>query len=319
MALKPDRTREELGLTIREKIIPWGARWTKGAQAGEPYKADKKLSSGTGSVAGVTIHNTGGDADAETYTRATWPNQNMKDARVHYYVDDKEAWQNLREDEVGWHAGDGSGPGNGTTLAIEIIMRGKAIKDDAKAEDNGARLAAALLHRHGLTIDKLYTHKDWSGKNCPLYILPHWSAFKVKVAGYLAELKDGAAGDGARQPYGTYTVVKGDTLTKIAARHKTTVDAILRANSGIKNPNVIRVGQKIFLPDGTPAPATQYLVNTAYKGLSLVTALKQIGVDASYAYRQKLAKKNGIALYIGTAAQNTKLLALLRAGKLKKV
>lgn len=42
----------------------------------------------------------------------------------------------------------------------------------------------------------------------------------------------------------TYTVKKGDTLSQIAKRHKTTVQALVKAN-GIKNANFIRVGQKI--------------------------------------------------------------------------
>ena len=38
--------------------------------------------------------------------------------------------QNLEDTEVGWHAGDGgSGPGNGTTIAIEIIMDGSGSKE----------------------------------------------------------------------------------------------------------------------------------------------------------------------------------------------
>lgn len=183
-----DKVRIEHGLTINEKIIPWGAKWTKAAnefKVGDNYKADRKLSKGTGEVKGITIHNTTDlknvDEDAEQYTRATYPNQNMNDARVHYYIDDVNAWQNLREDEVGWHAGDGLGEGNETTIAIEIIMDGSGSKEDIKAEDNGALLAAILLVRHNLTIDKMYPHKKWSGKQCPLYILPHWEDFKKKV------------------------------------------------------------------------------------------------------------------------------------------
>ena len=41
-----------------------------------------------------------------------------------------------------------------------------------------------------------------------------------------------------------YKVVKGDTLTKIAIRYDTTVAELQRLN-GIKNPNLIRVGQVI--------------------------------------------------------------------------
>lgn len=203
--LTPDATRTEHGLVINQKIIPWGAKWPKDSgkyKKGDKFKADRRLSGGTGKVAGVTIHNTGDlpnvEEDAEQYTRATWPNANMNDARVHYYVDDINAWQNLEDTEVGWHAGDGRGPGNETTISIEIIMDGTGSKEDLGAEENGALLAAILLKRHGLTIEQLYTHNHWMGysdeivkgarKNCPLYILPHWAQFKAKVAAKLAEI-----------------------------------------------------------------------------------------------------------------------------------
>lgn len=47
---------------------------------------------------------------------------------------------------------------------------------------------------------------------------------------------------------GVYYAVKGDTLRKIAAKFNTTVDAILRVNPQIKNPNIIYVGQAITIP-----------------------------------------------------------------------
>ncbi|WP_429634251.1 LysM peptidoglycan-binding domain-containing protein, partial [Anoxybacillus kestanbolensis] len=42
----------------------------------------------------------------------------------------------------------------------------------------------------------------------------------------------------------TYTVQKGDTLQKIATKYKTSVAALQKLNN-IKNPNIIRVGQKL--------------------------------------------------------------------------
>ena len=45
----------------------------------------------------------------------------------------------------------------------------------------------------------------------------------------------------------TYYAVKGDTLRKIAAKFSTTVDAILKLNPQIANPNIIYVGQVIVI------------------------------------------------------------------------
>lgn len=193
--LIPDRTREEYGLIISEKIIPFGSRWTKdaaGFQAGDLYKADQWMPQG---VKGVTVHNTEDlDAvydDAEQYARATWPNQNMGSARVHYYIDDVSCWQLLEETEIGWHAGTGTwGGGNRDTISIEIIMDGSGSAADTSAEERGALLAAILLHRYGLNADRLYTHREWNGKQCPLYLLPRWELFKEKVTGYLKAIEE---------------------------------------------------------------------------------------------------------------------------------
>lgn len=45
----------------------------------------------------------------------------------------------------------------------------------------------------------------------------------------------------------TYTVKSGDNLTKIAKAHNTTVDAIVKLNPSIKDPNKIYVGQKLVI------------------------------------------------------------------------
>ena len=57
---------------------------------------------------------------------------------------------------------------------------------------------------------------------------------------------------------------------------------------------------------------------TSYKGNSFADALKKRGVSSSFSYRKKIAKANGIKNYTGTASQNTKLLKLMKKGKLIK-
>lgn len=86
--------------------------------------------------------------------------------------------------------------------------------------------------------------------------------------------------------------------------------------------NLLKQG-KLIKPKGTatsstPTPTTVYFKKYTGTSGSIVTALKSIGANSSYSYRQKIAKANGISGYIGSAAQNTKLLGLLKQGKLKK-
>lgn len=70
--------------------------------------------------------------------------------------------------------------------------------------------------------------------------------------------------------------------------------------------------------DGYRINENEYLVNKTYKGTSIVDALNEIKIDSSFNNRNKLALKNNIANYTGTATQNTKLLNLLKQGKLIK-
>jgi LysM repeat protein len=55
----------------------------------------------------------------------------------------------------------------------------------------------------------------------------------------------------------TYYVVPGDTLRRIAAKFNTTVEAILRINPQITNPNIIYAGQAIAIPAGVSTYVAQ--------------------------------------------------------------
>ena len=197
--LRPDNKTTFGGVTVNEYLLT----------RHNPNRIAMPSVSMEGKIIGVTVHNTdwisvvSGTTPAEQYTRAT-VNGNMNDVRVHYYVDNTCAWQNLPHSLSGRHAADGSGNGNRRTIAIECIMSSAYNVTDKKSEDNCARLAAALLKKYGLDINHLYTHTHWlnvrdgkSGtvdylntarntyKMCPAYILPHWAAFKAKVQSYL--------------------------------------------------------------------------------------------------------------------------------------
>lgn len=71
--------------------------------------------------------------------------------------------------------------------------------------------------------------------------------------------------------------------------------------------------------DASGYPAPKYY--PAYDGfsISIVVALRAVGADFSYQNRKKIAAANDICGYKGTASQNSKLLSLLRQGKLIKV
>lgn len=203
--LTPDKTYKANGLTVKEYLL------TKH----NPNKINMPSYALPNKPLGITVHNTdwisvsSSTTPAEQYTRAT-VNGNMKDVRVHYYVDDTCAWQNLPLTLSGWHAADGSGNGNRKTIAIECIMRNSTDAVSIKSEDNCAKLVAYLLDKYGLTVENgLFTHTHWlnvrdgkkgtidelnvmknSYKMCPTYILPHWENFKKKVQKELDKIQN---------------------------------------------------------------------------------------------------------------------------------
>ena len=65
--------------------------------------------------------------------------------------------------------------GNLDTISIESIA------DDPHSTDTTSKLAAYLLNKHKLTINDLYTHKYFSGKQCPLYILRFGAALRLAL------------------------------------------------------------------------------------------------------------------------------------------
>lgn len=66
-----------------------------------------------------------------------------------------------------------------------------------------------------------------------------------------------------------------------------------------------------------PAAASYFPRYTGGSG-SIVAALDTLGEDSSYATRAKIAAANGVAGYRGTAAQNIRILELLKQGRLAK-
>ena len=70
---------------------------------------------------------------------------------------------------------------------------------------------------------------------------------------------------------------------------------------------------------GVDTSITNYYPAISSDYNSIVEALKSIGVDSSFNNRKKIAVKNGISNYTGTATQNIELLDKLKAGRLIKV
>lgn len=130
---------------------------------------------------GITVHNTSNDAPA--INEVTYMRNNSSATSFHVAVDDTQVILSIPFNRNAFHAGDGAnGRGNRKTISVEICYSKSGGKKFDKAEENAAHYIATLLKQYGWTIDKVYTHKHWSGKNCPHRTLDRgWIRFKRMI------------------------------------------------------------------------------------------------------------------------------------------
>jgi peptidoglycan endopeptidase LytE len=87
-------------------------------------------------------------------------------------------------------------------------------------------------------------------------------------------------------------VKKGDTLRKIAEKFGTTVDALLKLNPAITNPNLIYVGQAIKIPSGASSHVVQ-------KGDTLRIIAGKYGTTVDALLKLNPEIKNPNLIYVG--------------------
>lgn len=138
----------------------------------------------------ITIHetaNTNPGATAAMHGRYLLSAEAVqREVLWHFTVDDREIRQHLPTHLNGWHAGDGfDGPGNRTSIGIEICVNQDGDFDKAKA--NAAALVSHLIATHPSLRpypDCIVQHNHWSGKNCPAQIRAvagEWERFVASI------------------------------------------------------------------------------------------------------------------------------------------
>lgn len=118
------------------------------------------------------------------------------------------------------------------------------------------------------------------------------------------------------------------TETEVAALTKTGLVELVKASEKELMIGDILVSKKkghtavVILgksPEEPVKPKVNYYFRYTGKSTSLVEGLKAVGEkDTSLSHRKKIAAVNGISGYVGASTQNTKLLNLLKNGKLIK-
>ena len=94
----------------------------------------------------------------------------------------------------------------------------------------------------------VHGHKHWTATSCPGRFFPLIELLAGKFRGQVQPVQTTTPTTTPTTTAGTYTVKAGDSLSRIAAAHNTTSEELAQLNK-ISNPNLIRVGQVLTLPD----------------------------------------------------------------------
>lgn len=188
--------------------------------------------------------------------------------------------QTLPWNHRGWHAGTGTsgGSANNTHIAFEICEDG--LTDEGyfrKVYQEAVELTAMLCKTYNLNpladgVVICHSEGYQRGVASNHADVMHWfpkfgksmDTFRADVSKAMtpAQVKPQPPVSGK-----TYTVVKGDTLSEIAQKYGTTVDTLAQLN-GIKDPNLIVVGQVLKLP-GSTTGFTPYTVKVTVTELRI--------------------------------------------------
>lgn len=109
-------------------------------------------------------------------------------ASAHYFVDENEVWQSVKDSDVAWHCGAKTyyhdKCRNANSLGVEICMNDKIGKVREGSINNAAELVRFLMKKYNVSIDNVLRHYDVTHKSCPEPMVINtqlWENFKSQL------------------------------------------------------------------------------------------------------------------------------------------
>ncbi len=136
----------------------------------------------------LVIHFTANDGDTAKNNADYFARESVS-ASAHYFVDENEVWQSVRDSDIAWHCGTRGTYfhpycRNANSIGVELCSR----KRDGRyffAPETVRRaqaLTRELMARYAIPPDRVVRHYDVTHKNCPAPFVENaaaWAAFKA--------------------------------------------------------------------------------------------------------------------------------------------
>ena len=124
----------------------------------------------------IVIHYTANKGDT-AYNNALYFSRTITKTSAHYFCDESEIWQSVRDYDTAYHCGGGKQSNNGgefygictnsNSIGIEICMNDRNGNIREKSIETASELIVFLANKYNVKTDHIIRHYDVSGKNCP--------------------------------------------------------------------------------------------------------------------------------------------------------
>ena len=141
----------------------------------------------SGPVEYIVIHYTSNQGDTAK-NNADYFAREKVGASAHYFCDENEIWQSVKDTDTAWHCGAKTYRHpecrNANSIGVEICMNDKKGNVRQGSIAAAAELVRYLMQRYGVPVDRVIRHYDVTGKYCPGPMVDDpalWAAFKQSL------------------------------------------------------------------------------------------------------------------------------------------
>lgn len=136
----------------------------------------------------IVIHYVG--AVSSAFNNAKYFETTYRGASAHYFVDEKDIYQVVREKDASWHCGANKYKHpdcrNNNSIGIEMccFKNGNTLDVSEKVIERTIELTKELMKKYNIPVENVLRHYDVTGKNCPAPMVSdvgRWNNFKSRL------------------------------------------------------------------------------------------------------------------------------------------
>lgn len=143
----------------------------------------------TAPVRYIVVHYTANKGDTAKNNADYFARTTTKSS-AHYFVDEKEVWQSVLDEDTAYHCGAKTYKHplcrNRNSIGVEMCLLDKSGNIRPGTIDTALSVVQQLMAAYGIPSDRVLRHYDVTGKNCPRPMVENpqlWEDFKKELEG----------------------------------------------------------------------------------------------------------------------------------------